>query len=68
MAIDRKSIVENVAQGGQQPAYSVVPPGIPEGDNGDYQENGGDLFKEDLKGAKALLEEGLKEEGMDKNA
>ena len=66
MAIDRKSIVENVAQGGQQPAYSVVPPGIPEGDNGDYQENGGDLFKEDLKGAKALLEEGLKEEGMDK--
>ncbi|WP_235993041.1 peptide ABC transporter substrate-binding protein [Heyndrickxia sporothermodurans] len=66
MAIDRKTIVENVAQGGQQPAYSIVPPGIPEGDNGDYQENGGDLFSENVDEAKKLLTEGLKEEGLSK--
>ncbi|PKR83839.1 peptide ABC transporter substrate-binding protein [Heyndrickxia camelliae] len=65
MAINRKVIVENVAQGGQKPAYSIVPPGIPDV-NGDYQENGGDLFKEDVTEAKKLLKEGLAEEGMSK--
>lgn len=65
MAIDRKTITENVAQGGQQPAYSVVPPGIPDV-NGDYQENTGDLFSEGIEEAKKLLAEGLVEEGMDK--
>lgn len=64
-AIDRKVIVEDVAQGGQKPAYSVVPPGIPDV-NGDYQENGGDLFKEDVAEAKNLLKEGLAEEGLSK--
>ncbi|GIN86050.1 oligopeptide-binding protein OppA [Heyndrickxia sporothermodurans] len=66
LAVNRKEIVEGVAQGGQKPAYSLVPPGIPEGDNGDYQENGGDLFSENLDEAKKLLAEGLKEEGMSK--
>ncbi|MEB6549162.1 peptide ABC transporter substrate-binding protein [Heyndrickxia sporothermodurans] len=66
MAIDRKAIVESVAQGGQQPAYSVVPPGILENESSDYQKNGGDLFSEDLDQAKKLLAEGLKEEGMSK--
>lgn len=65
LAIDRKTITENVAQGGQQPAYSVVPPGIPDV-NGDYQENTGNLFSEDVEEAKKLLAEGLAEEGMDK--
>lgn len=64
MAIDRKVIVENVAQGGQKPAYSVVPPGIADA-QGDFQENTGALFKEDFEEAKKLLAEGLKEEGLE---
>jgi oligopeptide transport system substrate-binding protein len=64
MAIERQTIVDHVAQGGQPPAYSVVPPGIPDV-NGDYQENTGKLFEENLEEAKKLLEEGLAEEGMD---
>jgi len=64
MAIDRQTIVEHVAQGGQTPAYSVVPPGIPDV-TGDYQENTGALFEENVEEAKKLLEEGLSEEGMD---
>lgn len=65
MAIDRKALVEHVAQGGQKPAYGIIPPGIPDAE-GDFQENSGDLFKEDVEEAKKLLKEGLAEEGMDK--
>ena len=65
LAIDRQTIVEHVAQGGQTPAYSIVPPGIPDV-NGDYQENTGKLFEENADEAKKLLAEGLKEEGLDK--
>jgi oligopeptide transport system substrate-binding protein len=64
MAIERQTIVDHVAQGGQPPAYSVVPPGIPDV-TGDYQENTGKLFEENLDEAKKLLDEGLAEEGMD---
>ncbi|MED3691837.1 peptide ABC transporter substrate-binding protein [Peribacillus butanolivorans] len=63
MAIERKKITENVAQGGQQPAFGVVPPGIPDA-TGDFQENTGDLFEENVAEAKKLLKEGLAEEGM----
>lgn len=65
MAIERKPIVEHVSQGGQQPAYGVIPSGMPDVE-GDFQENSGELFKEDAEEAKRLLEEGLAEEGMDK--
>ncbi|MGE7906527.1 peptide ABC transporter substrate-binding protein [Peribacillus sp. NPDC094092] len=63
MAIERKKITENVAQGGQKPAFGVVPPGIPDA-TGDFQENTGDLFEENVAEAKKLLKEGLAEEGM----
>lgn len=63
MAIERQKITENVAQGGQKPAFGVVPPGIPDA-SGDFQENTGNLFKEDVTEAKKLLKEGLAEEGM----
>ena len=63
MSIDRTIIAEKVAQGGQKPAYSVVPNGIPEG-NGDFAENTGQLFEENIDEAKKLLAEGLAEEGM----
>lgn len=64
LSIDRQTIVEHVAQGGQTPAYSIVPPGIPDV-NGDYQENTGKLFEENVEEAKKLLAEGLEEEGLD---
>lgn len=64
MAIDRQIIVEEVAQGGQIPAFAIVPFEIPDG-NGDFRQNGGDYFNENLEEAKALLAEGLAEEGME---
>lgn len=63
MAIDRTAIVENVTMGGQLPAFSMVPAGIPD-TTGDFRKNGGDYFKEDVEEAKKLLAEGLKEEGV----
>ncbi|KGX92325.1 peptide-binding protein [Pontibacillus halophilus JSM 076056 = DSM 19796] len=64
MAINREDLVEFVAQGGQTPAYAVVPSGINDVD-GDFRENAGELFSQDLEEAKALLQEGLAEEGLD---
>jgi oligopeptide transport system substrate-binding protein len=64
MAIDRTTIVEEVAQGGQFPAYALVPGGVADA-SGDFRENGGQYFNEDVEAAKALLAEGLAEEGMD---
>ncbi len=61
--INREAIVKSVTKGGQSPAYGITPPGIAD-ITGDYQKNLGPLFAEDAAGAKALLEEGLKEEGM----
>lgn len=63
MAIDRETIVKDVAQGGQKPAFALVPFGIPT-ENGDYRGQNPKLFEEDLEEAKELLEEGLAEEGM----
>lgn len=63
MAIERQTIVEHVAQGGQMPAYGVVPPGMPDV-SGDFRENAGALFEENLEEAKKLLAEGLAEEGL----
>ncbi|MCJ7841128.1 peptide ABC transporter substrate-binding protein [Lederbergia sp. NSJ-179] len=64
MAIERNTITEHVAQGGQKPAFGIIPPGINDV-SGDFQENSGDLFKEDIEEAKKLLAEGLQEEGME---
>jgi oligopeptide transport system substrate-binding protein len=66
MAIDRKTIVEQIAQGGQKPAYALVPFGSNDANGKDFREVGGDYFKEDVAQAKKLLAEGLKEEGMTK--
>jgi len=64
MAIDRETITEHVAQGGQRPAYGLTPPGIPDV-SGDYQENTGNLFEKNFDQAKLLLTEGLADEGLD---
>ena len=64
MSIDRQIITDKVAQGGETPAYGIVPPGIPNEDGDDYNETQGHYFEEDVEAAKALLAEGLAEEGM----
>lgn len=70
MAIDRQMIVDEVTQGGQIPAYAVVPGNIPDAvanmqdETVDFRDNGGDFFKEDVAEAQKLLAEGLAEEGM----
>ncbi|HLN61384.1 MAG TPA: peptide ABC transporter substrate-binding protein [Symbiobacteriaceae bacterium] len=57
MAIDRKSIVDNITKAGEYPAMSIVPKGIPDV-SGDFRTNGGDFFKDnDLATAKKLLAE-----------
>ncbi|WP_054740374.1 peptide ABC transporter substrate-binding protein [Cellulosilyticum ruminicola] len=65
MAVDRQLIIDEVTQGGQIPAYAVVPGNIPDADETvDFRENGGDFIKEDVEEAQKLLAEGLAEEGM----
>ncbi|PRX42342.1 oligopeptide transport system substrate-binding protein/dipeptide transport system substrate-binding protein [Planifilum fimeticola] len=69
LAIDRKSIVENVTQGGQVPATGFVPWGIPDFvAEKDWVETRDDYLPEKAQPeeAKKLLEEGMKEEGFDK--
>lgn len=63
MAIDRKQIVNDVLQGGQIPAFAIVPPGLP-GKDGPFRKEGGDLVKEDVAQAKALLAKGMQAEGI----
>ncbi|SDC22066.1 oligopeptide transport system substrate-binding protein [Melghirimyces thermohalophilus] len=69
MAIDRTSIVENVTEGGQQPASGFVPWGIPDHDQDkEWVDTRDDYLAPKAKPeeAKKLLEEGMKEEGWDK--
>ncbi|MHB1684596.1 MAG: peptide ABC transporter substrate-binding protein [Bacilli bacterium] len=65
LSINRQQIVNDVLQGGQSPAYGMVPPGIP-GKKGSFRQEGGNLFKENVAKAKQLLKEGLKQEGLTK--
>ncbi len=59
-AIDRQSIMENVAQGGQMPAMAFVPPTM-------VIENQQGLFPDHhVEEAKKLLADGIKELGIDK--
>lgn len=64
MAMDREVITENITQGGQIPAYGVVPPGLEDESGNDFREVQGNLFEYNPEEAKKLFEEGLKEEGM----
>ena len=64
LALDRKTIVENIAQGGQVPAEGMVPLGLNDDADKDFREANGNLVAEDVAKAKELLAEGLKEEGM----
>lgn len=65
LAIDQNSIVNDVLQGGQKPAFGLVPPGVP-GKSGEFRTEAGDLFKSDPAQAKQLLAKGLQELGLTK--
>nr|WP_306813084.1 peptide ABC transporter substrate-binding protein [Paenibacillus soyae] len=66
MALDRQSLIDNVAQANQQPAFGLVPPSItgPEGKmfREVYPDTG--YFSENVEEAKKLLAEGLAELGL----
>ncbi|PTX59329.1 oligopeptide transport system substrate-binding protein [Melghirimyces profundicolus] len=69
LAIDRKSIVENVSQGGQGPATGFVPWQMPDhAEEKPWVETREDYLQPTAQAdeAKKLLEEGMKEEGIDK--
>lgn len=68
MAISREDIVNSVTKGGQKPAYTLTPPGVKDEKGNDFSDTLGQLFTEDYDKARALLEEGLKEEGLDINS
>ncbi|GBF11781.1 peptide ABC transporter substrate-binding protein [Tepidibacillus sp. HK-1] len=62
-AIDRESLINNVTQGGQIPAYAFVPPGASPDMGVDFREKNGDFVKKPAE-AKALLEKGMQELGL----
>ncbi|MFD2879999.1 ABC transporter substrate-binding protein [Paenibacillus rhizoplanae] len=64
MSINRQALIDNVTLGGQIPAFGYVPPGIAGADGEFRNAVKDDYFKEDIEGAKALLKEGLAEEGL----
>ncbi|KYZ78203.1 ABC transporter substrate-binding protein [Anaerosporomusa subterranea] len=59
LAIDREVLVKKVLQGGQQPAFALVPTGLADVKPGeDFRKVGGDLLKNnDIETAKRLLAE-----------
>ncbi|GBG09101.1 hypothetical protein PAT3040_03730 [Paenibacillus agaridevorans] len=64
MAIDRQSLIDNVAQANQQPAFGLVPPSIGSEGNMFREKYPDTFFTENVEEAKKLLAEGLAEEGM----
>ena len=66
LAIDTKSLCENVRKDGSVPATGLVPTGIAGANGTKYRDNAGDMITYDVEQAKTLLEEGLKEAGLTK--
>lgn len=64
MALDRKSIVDNVTKGGQIAAEGMVPFGLMDETEGEWRNTNGNLIKEDPAEARKLLEEGMAELGI----
>jgi oligopeptide transport system substrate-binding protein len=63
MAIDREAITKNISKGGEEPAYGYVGYGV-EGPSGkDFRDEKDPYYSFDADEAKALLAEGMKEEG-----
>ncbi|MDT8901705.1 peptide ABC transporter substrate-binding protein [Anaeroselena agilis] len=64
LALDRRSLVDRVARGGQTPALAFVPPGIADAGGKDFRAKGGQYFADnDTAAAKKLLAEAGYPEG-----
>ncbi len=64
MTLDRQTIVDKIAQGGQIAAEGVVPFGLPDENGKEYRNNVGQLVEYNVEEGKKLFLEGLAEEGM----
>ena len=64
LALDRKSLCENITKGGQIPAEGMVPYGLLDDAGKEFRDGNGNLLKYDPEEAKALFEKGLQEEGL----
>lgn len=62
LAINRKMITDKITQAGEKPAAGFVPYGA-EVDGKDFRKEHESYFKEDVKKAKTLIKEAMKEEG-----
>ncbi len=64
LTLDRQTIVDKIAQGGQIPAEAIVPYGLKDETGKDFRDGVGKLFEYNVEEGKKLFEEGLKEEGF----
>ncbi len=64
LAVDTKSLCDNVRKDGSVPATGLVPTGIAGANETKYRDKAGDMIQYNMEEAKKLLEEGLKEEGL----
>jgi len=65
MAVNQEEIVEFVTKNGQKPAHGFVSYGFQGPDGDEFRDTVGKLVEFNAQQAKALLEEGMKEEGYD---
>jgi len=63
MTLDRQTIVDKIAQGGQTAAEGVVPFGMLDENSKDFRDSSGKLVKYDVEEGKKLFAEGLAETG-----
>lgn len=63
MAVDQQEIVDYVTKREENAAHGFVAYGFPEPSGQDFRDVGGDLLSFDPEEAKALLEQGMEEEG-----
>lgn len=64
MALDRETITQKISKGGEIPAEGIVPFGFMDENGEEYRNKMENSIAFDAAGAKALLEEGLAEEGV----
>ncbi|KUO68578.1 MAG: peptide-binding protein [Clostridia bacterium BRH_c25] len=64
MTLDRQTIVDKIAQGGQLPAEGVVPFGMTDENGGEYRNGAGKLIEYNVEEGKRLFAEGLAETGF----
>ncbi|HOR85548.1 MAG TPA: peptide ABC transporter substrate-binding protein [Bacillota bacterium] len=64
LTIDRQTIVDKIAQGGQLPCEGVVPFGMLDENNKEYRNGVGKLVEYNVEEGKRLFAEGLKETGF----